>query len=74
MTDLSTQCKLQRGNKITYSWIPKKFAVKGKFIKLKNDGVWEDGWQVVEVWSTRTAEETAARRDDYKHQRKASDI
>lgn len=74
MKHLSTQCKLQNGNKISYSWIPKKFAVKGKYLKLKENGEWSDGWQVIEVWATRSAEEVQARRDDYLYQRKASDI
>ena len=25
------------------SWIPEKFAVKGKFVKLKEGNEWEDG-------------------------------
>ena len=32
------------------SWIPEKFAVKGKYIKLKGaDDAWEDGWLVRSV-------------------------
>ena len=32
------------------AWIPQKFAILNKFIKIKkNDDSWEDGWQVVGV-------------------------
>lgn len=51
--DLYTQCHLQHRHKVnTVSWIPAKFAKIGAILKLKNDGVWEDGWVVVGVGAT----------------------
>lgn len=38
------------------SWIPEKFAVKGKTLKLKSGQVWDDGWKVMFVSDTRMAE------------------
>lgn len=70
------QCQLQRGQSVTTSWLPEKFAKVSKFLKLKNkDGTWDDGWQVVTVGNDRMAhEEVIERSQDYKHQRMASDI
>lgn len=73
------QCKLQKGLFHTTSWIPEKFAVKGKYVKLKREGAtgikkWDNGWLVVEVGSRMKEEEVLVRSQDYKHQRKASDI
>ncbi len=41
------------------SWIPSKYAVVGKFIKLKKSyTTWEDGWEVVGVADgTKTVQE-----------------
>jgi len=64
------QCKLQRGIEFQYSWIPQKFAKVGKIIKLKDD----DGWKVVEVFSTMDSKEVQKRSTDYRYQRKVSDI
>ena len=69
------QCKLRRGNSFTTTWIPEKYAKKGKYLKLKNDDVWVDGWLVTEVGENRKPEELVKERSqDYKQQRKASDI
>ena len=64
------QCKLKKGNTTQYSWIPEKFANKGKFVKLKDD----DGWKVIEVYSRENSKFVNERQMDYKHQRKVSDI
>ena len=31
------------------SFIPEPFCFKGKTLKLKNKGSWEDGWKVMET-------------------------
>lgn len=42
------------GEKVVVSWIPDQFAELGRVVKLKDDnGQWEDGWVVREVWSER---------------------
>jgi hypothetical protein len=41
------QCGLKNGDRYLNTWLPEKFAVKGKFVKLKQaDGSWWDGWEV----------------------------
>lgn len=58
------------------SWIPEQFAVKGNYIKVldKQSFQWQDGWIVIEVGLRAPEEEVLERNQDYKHQRKASDI
>lgn len=51
------QCLLQKGTKGKITWIPEKFAKKGKVIKLKD----ENGWIVKEVWGRDTEENVKAR-------------
>ena len=73
--DTHKQCKLRRVNgTITHSWIPSKFAVKGKYLKLKNDdGEWENGWCVEEVWGTRKSIDVLKDAEGYKKQRERTD-
>lgn len=58
------------------AWIPTKFAVLNKFIKIKKDDkTWEDGWEVIGVCEgTKTAVEANINSQLYKKTRKASDI
>ena len=56
------------------SWIPAKFARKGRFIKLKENGGWSDGWQIIEVFGTIEEKTLREQERDYLHQREASDI
>lgn len=52
------QCKLvffrndgiSIGCRTQVSWIPADYAVKGKYIKLKEDGMWSDDWKVSEIY------------------------
>lgn len=46
MKTLYKQCKLTRENTYTVSWIPAEFAVVGKRLRLRENGVWQDGWVV----------------------------
>lgn len=71
-----TQCRLQRGNSFTVTWLPSKFAIKGKIVKLKESkvGVWIDGWSVTDVWATMDSSYVNERSRDYLNTRKASDI
>lgn len=68
------QCWLVRGNARQMAWIPEKFAVAGRFLKLTEAGVSEDGWQVVSVGTRLTEGYVRERSQDYKHTRRASDI
>lgn len=47
----------EEGTLIRYCWIPDKYAILGKYIKLQEDGIWsEDSWLVVYVASVRMDE------------------
>jgi len=66
------QCHLQKGDKHHMAWIPEKFAVIGKFIKIHED----DGWEVKGDGGGGkiTAKEADELSQLYKKTRKASDI
>lgn len=40
------------------TWVPEKFAVMGKVLKLRDDDdVWDNGWVVINCGGNRLAEE-----------------
>jgi len=43
------QCALKRNGQNHMAWIPKKFAVKGKFLKIEKGNQVEDGWEVMSI-------------------------
>lgn len=47
-----TQCKLRKGSEFQTSWIESKYASIGRKIGLKEAGVWDEGWMVVEIHDT----------------------
>ena len=71
-----TQCELKRQNgDRTISWIPQSFAIEGKYLKLKDEGVWTNGWKVERVGCISLPENLVLQnRDDYRKTREASDI
>jgi hypothetical protein len=73
------QCEMRKpvehGEKVHTAWIPEKYAVKDKYIKIKwEDGKWEDGWRVSYIGGKREAKFAEERSRDYKYQREESDI
>jgi hypothetical protein len=48
------QCVLRKGNLEKIAWIPARFAVQGKFLRLLDD----DGWQVELVGTYQESVET----------------
>lgn len=70
------QCLLEKKGTTTTSWIPEEFSVKGKVINIKDDNdKWDNGWLVKEVYSHSVDEKVVnLRSQDYKKNRKASDI
>ena len=68
------QCWLVRGSAKQMAWIPAKFAVAGRYLKLTQDGETEDGWRVAGVGARMAEEVVRERSQDYKHTRRASDI
>ena len=81
MKDLFKQCELSRpsdgGTAVTVGWIPAKFAVVGRIVRLKDPefGTWSEGWRVTSAGSATLAGQVLERQSrDYLRTRKASDI
>jgi len=54
------QCILEKcsgnGSLRLTAWLPLKFAVKGKVVRLRDkDGNWSDGWMVKETFACASA-------------------
>lgn len=71
---LMSQCVLRKGKSTQVAWIPAKFAKVGKKIELKENGEWEEGWEVQSIYHSSRFYEVRERSQDYKKQRLASDI
>ena len=74
-----TQCKMIKSARpggvfVHTAWIPSKFAKRGKYVELKLEGEWVNGWQVEEVGRTMDAKYVEESERDYARQRDASDI
>lgn len=73
------QCTLQKdlGNGSvlrTVSWIPEKFSVLGKSLKLKDNDEWRDGFKVIFVGNYRMENIDVQKQSiRYRTQRRASD-
>ena len=68
---LYKQCRLKRGSQYDTAYIPTRFAIKGKFLKLKD----VDGWEVINVGKrVVNADEVSDISRDFTKTRKASDI
>lgn len=66
-----TQVTMRRRSTNTVSWITSKFAIEGKFLKLDNNGVREDGWQVMTVGTTLPTDVVMERERDHKRHMEA---
>jgi hypothetical protein len=69
-----TQCKINKQEKFDIAWIPSRLAKIGKCIKIKYDNVWDNGWFVIDTYSTNTEDHVIEHEMDYRKQRRASDI
>lgn len=71
-----TQCKLEKPIKDGFTnevrWIPSKYAQLSKFLELKSNKIWDNGWKVVHV-GTKMKEEHLFR-DEYRIHREVTDI
>lgn len=69
-------CVLKHGDGSTQvSWIPSEFATEGRYLKLKENGVWKDGWEVVKAYpGVMDSDVIQARERDFKSHRKATDV
>jgi hypothetical protein len=71
---LYTQCRLERqkeqGIEVLFSWIPKKYAVQGKILRLQ----YTDGWVVTNIWETKPRDEITRLGNQHLHWREQTDI
>jgi len=56
------QCELEKGNKKMISWVPERFAILNKFLRIGDD----DGWRVVTVHASESEDVVKSRERDYK--------
>ena len=75
------QCSLElvtKDNKMTtVSWLPEKYAIKDKYVQLKNrkTGEWVNGWRITLVGTKRkTQEEVIESSKDYENMKKRTDV
>jgi hypothetical protein len=79
------QCDLRKTISFKYdshvahktAWLPEKYAKVGTCVKFKrSDGSWDMGWRVNETYTAVALDERIIeeRSQDYKKQRKASDV
>ncbi|RLF67439.1 MAG: hypothetical protein DRN26_02425 [Thermoplasmata archaeon] len=61
MTMVYRQCKLRRGKCYKYAWLPSKYAVQGKMLRICD----EDGWRVEEIYDAQSEEQVKARERAY---------
>ena len=61
METMYRQCKLRRRTRYRYAWLPDRYAVQGKVLRIRD----EDGWRVEEVYDAQSEEQVKARERDY---------
>lgn len=65
------QCHLQRGDVHQISWIPDRFAIEGKYVKLHE----EDGWLIVSAGKYSISNEYISKMEyAARNHRKTTDI
>lgn len=76
--DTYAQCSMERkvstGVQQHVAWIPNEFAVVGKYIRIKFEETWIDGWLVTGVGAKKDWLYLELKSRDHLRQRKASDI
>jgi len=70
----SVQCRLQNGNRRLVTWIPEIYANKGAILRLRNHGVWENGWEVLETGNKMDYKVVCERSLDHKKMKEVTDI
>lgn len=63
-----TQCKLvhKESGRIDIAWIPNSLATFGKQLRFKLSDGWEDGWSVMEIYSSASKKQVIERSKDYR--------
>lgn len=73
--EVYTQCKLAKDNVTQVAFIPSCFAKFGELIMIRNkEGVWENGWAVIEVYQTLSKESALTQERAHVRHRKTTDI
>ena len=67
------QCQLGKKNRIMWTWLPAKYAKVGGVVDLKDDGEWNRGWTVEEVWGEAKSVDVLTRADFWKQHRNGTD-
>ena len=67
------QCEVRRGPAIRLAWIPSTYAVIGRVLRLRDVGVWTDGWVVTEVYPDTERIIPPSPQKDIRRHRRATD-
>lgn len=65
------QCSLSSGTCLDVRWIPKKYAIAGKIITIKED---KSSWRVDHTYGEADEKQVVQMRDLHKNHRKGTDI
>lgn len=68
------QCILKKDTKLQTRWIPERYAVMGKYLKLQENGIWENAWQVISIGVKVSKNSLDILSQEYKKTRTASNI
>jgi len=65
---------MARGNMIRVAWIPEQYAKLGKYLELKIDGEWVNGWKVHSVGSRQEQEKVKLTEEAARNHRSVTDV
>jgi hypothetical protein len=69
------QCGLQHPDgRMEVAWIPSKFCCVGEVVKIKRNGVWDDGWVVESVGFERPESDIISMHNWHKKHRPHTDV
>jgi hypothetical protein len=51
-------CLMKNDKKLQVAWIPEKYAIIDKILKLKVNNTWQNGWKVYAVYNSTKTEES----------------
>ena len=69
------QAELQKQGRSIIGWIDATKAIVGNICQVKNDdGSWDEGWTVINVWGIMDGKEVQDRSADWRKTRRASDV
>jgi hypothetical protein len=73
--EMHRQCVLDRNGATQVSWIPASFADEGRYLRLKEDGKWTDGWRVTKAFPADVPSAVIAKNErNFVNHRKATDV